>query len=151
MTVRLLPPGEHGYDAVRRADRIETAEAEVTAGMIDRFADLTGDRFLIHMSDAGAATLGFPGRVVHGLLVLSVIDGLKNQTPAQFAAIASLKWEWSFLRPVLAGDRIRASFTVRSRRATSDGARGILRLAVEVRNQRDEVVQQGHNLLMVRR
>ena len=52
--------------------------------MIDRFADLTGDHFAIHMTDAGAQAQGFARRVAHGLLVLSVVGGLKNQTRRSF-------------------------------------------------------------------
>lgn len=151
MTGRLLPPGTHGLDGLEIGDVVETATAQVTIDMIDRFADLTGDRFGIHMDDDFARAAGFPRRVAHGLLVLSVIDGLKNQTPAQFDAVASLKWEWSFRLPVLAGDIVTARLEIRSTRPTSDGRRGIIELGVEVRNQRGEIVQSGVNLLMVNR
>ena len=151
MTGRLLPPGQYGHDAVQIGDRIETGWAEITAAMIDRFADLTGDHFAIHMSDTGAQARGFARRVAHGLLVLSVVDGLKNQTPAQFHAIASLGWDWSFRKPVLAGDRIHAEIRVETRRVTQRGDRGILGLAFDVRNHEGEIVQLGHNRLMVHR
>jgi acyl dehydratase len=94
--------------------------------------------------------LGFPARVAHGLLVLSLIDGLKNQAPARFDAVASLGWDIRFSAPVLAGDRLRAVFTVQSTRLTGDGSRGIAVLSVEARNQRDEVVQSGQTTLMLR-
>lgn len=149
MTGRLLSPGLYRYGDLSVADRIETAGMAVSEAAIDRFADLTGDRFAIHIDDAAAQALGFPGRVAHGLLVLSLIDGLKNQTPAQFAAVASLEWQWTFGKPVLAGDTIRATIVVRSKRLTRSGDRGILTLEVEVRNQSDEIVQTGRNQLMV--
>lgn len=151
MTERLLPPGRHGFHALCLGDRVETASVEVTAAMIDRFADLSGDRFALHMDDAAARALGFPARVAHGLLVLSLIDGLKNQAPAEFDAIASLGWEIAFRAPVLAGDSLHAIFTVQALRQTRDGGRGIAVLAVEARNQRGEIVQQGQTTLMLRR
>lgn len=147
---RALPPGLHGHDAVAPGDHVETAEVEVTPALIDAFAALTGDRFEIHMSVEGARRLGFADRVAHGLLILSLIDGLKNQAPAQFRAVASLGWDWSFRRPVLAGDRIRARFTVAERRTTSRPDRGILALDVAVLRGA-ETVQSGRNLLMVER
>lgn len=150
MRGRLLPPGTHGLTALRISDRVETAEATVTAEAIDRFADLSGDRFALHMDDGAARALGFPARVAHGLLVLSLIDGLKNQAPAQFDAIASLGWDIRFSAPVLVGDRLRAVFRVQSKRQTQDGARGLAVLTVEARNQRDEVVQLGRTTLMLR-
>jgi acyl dehydratase len=150
MRGRLLPPGTHGLTALRIADRVETAEVTVTGEAIDRFADLSGDRFALHMDDAAARALGFPARAAHGLLVLSLIDGLKNQAPAQFDAVASLGWDIRFRAPVLVGDRLRAVFAVESKRLTGDGSRGIAVLSLEARNQRNDVVQAGHTTLMLR-
>jgi len=148
---RVLPAGRHGYDAVRIGDWIRTGTAVVTTDAIDAFAALTGDRFAIHMDAAAAQAAGFRGRVAHGLLVLSLIDGLKNQTDAQFDAIASLGWDWSFRKPVYAGDRVSASIEVVDARLTSDAARGILRLRFAVDTQTGEIVQSGVNQLMVHR
>ena len=148
---RILPTGLHGYDDVAPGDTVQTATATVTEAAIDAFAALTGDRFEIHMSAEGAARHGFRARVAHGLLVLSLVDGLKNQCPAQFRALASLGWDWSFRRPVFAGDSIQARFTVATLRPTANPARGILTLDVEVFNQHGEVVQRGCNRLMAYR
>ncbi|MEY3658685.1 MAG: hypothetical protein RL425_1446 [Pseudomonadota bacterium] len=147
----ILAQGQYGFDDLGLNDQIETAALTVTPAMIDAFADLTGDRFEIHLSNAAAQRHGFTARVAHGLLVLSLIDGLKNQCAAQFRAIASLGWEWSFRAPVLCNDTIRASLTIVEKRPTSRADRGILGIEVIGINQRDEVVQRGHNLLMVYR
>ena len=149
--MRLLAPGHYGFNDVELEDRVETAALTVTPGIIEAFAELTGDRFEIHLSDAAAQRHGFAARVAHGLLVLSLIDGLKNQCPAQFRAVASLGWDWSFSAPVLCNDLISAALTVVEKRPTSRPDRGILRLQVIAVNQHGEVVQQGHNLLMVYR
>ena len=139
------------YGDVEAGDWFDTPEHRLTAGDIDRFADLTGDRFDIHMSDAAARELGFPGRVAHGLLVLSIVDGLKNNSAAGFDAIASLGWEWRFERPVLIGDSIHARITVVTRRETRQPDRGILQLDFEVMNGDGAKLQSGRNQLMVRR
>jgi acyl dehydratase len=149
MTDRLLPAGLYRFADLQAGDRIETDRIVVSEALIDRFADLTGDRFAIHMSDEAAQELGFPRRVAHGLLVLSLVDGLKNQAPAELAAIASLGWEWRFRKPVLAGDEIRATLTVVSKRLTSDPWRGIVALDVDVRDGEGELVQSGQNQLMM--
>lgn len=144
-----MPAGTHRYGDLGVGDRIETASTLIDGDMIDRFAGLTGDRFAIHMDETAARALGFPARVAHGLLVLSVIDGLKNQVAAQLVAIASLHWEWSFRAPVLLGDSIRAVLTVKEKRLTAKPGRGIVTFAVSALNQRDEVVQRGCNQLMM--
>ena len=146
---RFLPAGRYGFDAVAPGDLIETGRVTVTAERIDTFAEMTGDRFDIHIDDDAAKARGFPGRVAHGLLVLSLIDGLKNQTPAQFDAIASLGWDWTFARPVFVGDEVRATIIVKDKRVTSKPDRGILTLDFDVTNQNGETVQRGVNRLMV--
>lgn len=149
MSGRILGPGRHGLADLSRGDVIETGRCRVTAALIEQFAALSGDRFAIHMDADAARRLGFADRVAHGLLVLSLVDGLKNQTPAQFAAIASLGWDWHFAAPVLAGDEIGARITVTDLRPTSDGRRGIATLGLEVTNQRGDCVQRGVNRLMI--
>lgn len=151
MITRVLPAGRYGFDALSPGDRVETGSVEITGKMIDAFANLTGDRFEIHMDDQAARNHGFPGRVAHGLLVLSLVDGLKNQCPAQFHAIASLAWDWNFSRPVFIGTRISVSITILEKRETSKPDRGILTLEFDVRDQGGEVVQRGINRLMVYR
>ncbi|MEP5180340.1 MAG: MaoC family dehydratase [Rhizobiaceae bacterium] len=132
-------------------DRIQSGSLQVTAEIVDAFADMTGDRFEIHMDDAAARKHGFPKRVAHGLLVLSLVDGLKNQCDAQFKAIASLGWDWTFSRPVFVGDQISTTISVIDMRTTSKTDRGIVTLEFDVTNQHGETVQRGTNKLMVYR
>lgn len=139
---RALPPGLHGFDQLAPGDHLLTDWADVTAEAIDRFADLSGDRFEIHQSDVGAARHGFPAQVAHGLLVLALVEGLKSQSPVQLGTFAALGWDWSFRQPVFAGDRIRAHFTVKAKRAATAG-KGVLTLNVSVENQNAEIVQRG--------
>jgi acyl dehydratase len=151
MSGRLLAPGRYYLEDVEIGDRIETASLAVEVSQIDGFAELTGDRFEIHMSEEGAARHGFPARVAHGLLILSLVDGLKNQAPAQFAAVASLGWDWKFAGPVFPGDVIRVAMQVTARRETSRPERGILTIDFGVLNQNGSIVQKGVNTLMVLR
>ena len=149
--MRLLPPGRHGAATLTRGDRIKCGSMTVTAEMIDAFADMTGDRFEIHMSDAAARRHGFGARVAHGLLVLSLIDGLKNRAPAQFHARASLEWRWSFHGPVLAGDRIAVTITIAAFERARKDDQAVLVLDFDVINQHGKNVQSGTNRLLVYR
>ena len=146
---RRLLPGIYGYGDVGIGDHLETGSCTVSAEMIDRFAELSGDRFEIHMDEAAALRRGFPARVAHGLLVLSLVDGLKNQAPATFDAIASLGWTWHVRAPVLAGDTISATLRIIGMRETKNPEYGILTIAFSVTNQNGETVQDGENRLMV--
>ena len=152
---RHLSAGCYRMDDVSAGDVIQTPSHLVTLQDIDQFAALTGDMFAIHMDEDAARDYGFAGRVAHGLLVLSMVDGLKNQAEAQLDAIASLGWNLQFTAPVLAGDSISASLTIESLRATSDGhdgmRRGIAIFDVTVQNQKGQIVQKGQNTLLIKR
>ncbi|MDZ5453725.1 MaoC family dehydratase [Labrys sp. ZIDIC5] len=139
------------YDDVSIGDWFDTPARHVGTELIDAFAELTGDRFEIHMDGDAARAHGFPSRVAHGLLILSLVDGLKNQAQARFLAVASLGWNFRFERPVLAGDMITAHVSIKDKRTTSRLDRGILRLGFRVRKQTGEIVQSGENQLMVYR
>jgi acyl dehydratase len=146
-----LAPGRYGANTVSPGDWIDCGALVVTADHILRFADLTGDRFEIHMSDAAAQSHGFARQVAHGLLVLSLIDGLKNQAAAQFNARASKGWEWRFRRPVLAGDTIHARLEVADIQRARKDDQATLVLAFRITNQDGELVQSGTNQLLAYR
>jgi acyl dehydratase len=146
-----MNPGLNGYEDCAVGDAFATGGIVVTESLIQAFAGLSGDFFDLHVDDEFARRLGFKGRVAHGILGLALTDGLKNRAERRFRAIASLGWNWKFTGPILVGDRIHAEVTVAGKRETKRADRGILTLAFAVKNQRDEVVQQGTNDLMVER
>jgi len=122
----------------------------ITESHIVGFAGMSGDFFDVHMDDNFAREVGFPGRVAHGLLCLSMIDGLKNRSTTLFDAIASLEWHYRFKKPVLIGDRIEGRIRVLETRATRAPSRGIVRIKVDAYNQHGELVQDGENVLLVK-
>ncbi|AEI95995.1 (R)-hydratase [Roseobacter litoralis] len=143
-----LSPGSYGYHDLASGDCLVTSARVITAELIDDFARVSGDTYEIHMSDAAAQAKGFERRVAHGLLVLAVIDGLKNNAPARFDALASLGWTWRFVAPVLAGDTISAKFVIREKRLTANGKRGITKITAQAMNQHGDIVQEGENGLI---
>jgi acyl dehydratase len=148
MTARLLGKGQYGLADLKVGDRIALGSRKVGLAEIDAFASLTGDRFAIHMQDTAAQALGFARRVAHGLLILSLVDGMKNQAPAQFKAVASLGWDWRFAAPILGDEVISASLEVTGLRPTSRANRSIATLSLEV-HVGSELRQQGINQLMI--
>jgi acyl dehydratase len=148
MTARLLGKGQYGLADLKVGDRIALGSRKVGLAKIDAFAALTGDRFAIHMQDEAAQALGFARRVAHGLLILSLVDGMKNQAPAQFKAVASLGWDWRFAAPILGDEVISASLEVTGLRPTSRANRSIATLSLEV-HVGSALRQQGINQLMI--
>lgn len=151
MNGRAVPPGTYSFDDLQPGDHWRTGRREVTGELIDAFSELTHDRFEIHLDDHAATGYGFPSRVAHGLLVLSVIDGLKNNASVRLRAIASLGWDWSFRNPVLIGTSVQAVISVESMRPTSNPTRGIVTLNFDVRDIENTTLQSGTNALMLMR
>jgi acyl dehydratase len=147
---RQLPAGEYWYEDVEIGDHFTTAGVTVTEAHVIGFAGLAGDLFDVHMDDEFARAQGFPGRIAHGLLGLSLADGLKTRCPVRFMGVASLGWNWKFRAPLLIGDRMHVLITVNERRLTKRGNRGIVTLGMKILKQDGTVVQEGSSELLVR-
>ena len=123
----------------------ETAARTITEADVVAFSGISGDYNPLHTDAEFARGTVFGERIAHGLLVLSIASGLGIQTGIYTGTnLAFLGIEdWRFVGVVLFGDTIRMRSTVTEVRRTSKGDRGIVKLAEEVLNQRDEVVQKG--------
>ncbi|WP_174297028.1 MaoC family dehydratase [Sphingomonas bacterium] len=89
---------------------------EVTQGMIDRFAEATGDHQFIHVDPARAAATPFGGTIAHGFLILSLLPSLASKVPDQ-ATLEGLRMGVNyggnrirFVTPVRSGSRVRGRF-----------------------------------------
>jgi acyl dehydratase len=142
-------PHQRYYDDVKLGDEGITPEVTVTREMIRSYADLTGDQTPVHVDEDFAKTSHFGGIVAHGLFGLSLADGLKTQGTLQFPPGASLGWNWDFLKPIRAGDRLHVKYRIDTMRVTKKPGWGIVNLASELINQDGEVVQRGAHKLMI--
>ncbi|XBS70758.1 MaoC/PaaZ C-terminal domain-containing protein [Acerihabitans sp. KWT182] len=147
---RMLSSGEYGYADLAVGDRYKTSGITVTESHVVGFAGLTGDLFDLHMDDQFAREQGFPGRIAHGLLGLSLADGLKTRCAVRLRGIATLSWNWSFRAPLMIGDRIHADIAIVAKRATKRDDRGIVTLGIKVINDKAVVVQEGETQLLMR-
>lgn len=135
---------------VGRAD--ETAQRTVRIDDINAFAQLSADHNRLHLDDAYAQSMGFNGRIAHGVLGLSVVTGLLGELGlTRGTLIAFLGLTWRFEKPVYPGDTIRARTRVASKRLTSKDDRGVVNLEITVVNQHGDTVQNGEFTLLVRR
>jgi 3-hydroxybutyryl-CoA dehydratase len=138
------------FNDIEIGDAFDTPGITIAESHVLGFAGLTGDFMPHHVDETFARELKFKGRIAHGLLVLSLVDGLKNRALVQFDVVAALNWEnWRFVKPVYIGDRISARIEIADKRLTRSGERGIVTLRIEVSNQNGEVVQDGCNQIML--
>jgi len=143
---------ERYWDDATVGDECVSPTFTVTEAHINTYADLTGDHTPVHVDEEYAKTTPFGTRVAHGLLGLSIADGLKTQSDYRFLPGMSLGWTWDFVGPIKIGDTVHVKFRVASMRASkSRPGWGIVVLPSELINQRGEVVQKGEHRLMIPR
>lgn len=124
----------------------------VTEADVRAFAELSGDRNPIHLDAVAAGEAGFPGPVAHGVLGLAVATGLAGGlglTRGTLVALVGVTWR--FRAPILYGDTVSLHLRVANRRGTSRPDRGLVTLAVELRNQGGNVVQEGEWVELIRK
>ncbi|MDV3257641.1 MAG: phenylacetic acid degradation bifunctional protein PaaZ [Sphingomonas sp.] len=121
-------------------DTLKTRSRTVTLEDIEHFAHFTGDTFYAHMDEEAAkASPIFEGRVAHGYLILSFAAGLfVDPDPGPVLANTGLE-NLRFLNPLYPGDSMRVELTVRAKSLKSEET-GVVRWAVEIFNQDDELV-----------
>nr|WP_312231050.1 MaoC family dehydratase [Pseudomonas sp.] len=143
---------EKYWDDAQEGDEAITPSYTVTKQRILAYADLTGDHTPVHVDEEYAKASHFGGLVAHGLMGLSIADGLKTQCEYRFLPGMSLGWTWDFLLPIRVDDVLHVKMRVGAMRASkSKPGWGIVVLPSELINQKGEVVQRGEHRLMVPR
>ena len=114
----------------------------VDQAMIDEFAKTTRDEQWIHVDpERAAAETPFGGSIAHGFLTLSLASRFAydcfNMLPGQVMGINYGMNKLRFLKPVLAGSRLRGRFTLQ--KVTSKGPVNLLRenlLTIEIEGEK---------------
>lgn len=128
-----------------------TQRRTVTESDIVTFAGMSGDFNALHTDETFAAEGPFGQRVAHGLLVLSMASGLRQQSGV-FQGVVRAFVEvraWTFRRPVFIGDTITVVTTIVGARPTSKPGAGLVEQRVDVVNQNGDVVQTGIFVLII--
>jgi acyl dehydratase len=123
----------------------------VTEADIVNFAGLSGDYNQIHVDAEFSKTESFGQRVAHGLLVMSIVSGLANQTGIIDRTVIALREidKWKFTNPVFIGDTIHIILEINETKPMPNMKGGRVVIKVTVVNQRDENVQRGEWILLV--
>ena len=111
----------------------------VGQGMIDAFAELTGDRQWIHVDTVRAAN-EMPGgkTIAHGFLLLSLVGRLLPALYEVRGAKRIINYgsdRLRFLNAVPSGSRIRASVLFKSVEPANGGFKCVLETSIEVEGQ----------------
>jgi len=132
--------GKH-LDEFSVGDKYITSARTITEADVACFAGLTGDYNPLHTNEEFAKEHSiFKTRIVYGMLGLSILAGLFNQTGmVEGTTIAFLESHEKFLGPIKFGDTVVGHIAVTEVKPSSKPDRGILKLECELRNQNNEI------------
>jgi acyl dehydratase len=135
---------------IHEGERFTTARRTITEADVMAFAGVTGDFNAVHTDALFAREeTPFGRRIAHGSLILGLSFGLRSARD-DWKILALLECRRRFAAPVFPGDTVHGRYAVEAVRASkSRPGTGIVTLGVQIVNERDEVVQEGTDVLMV--
>lgn len=140
------------YEDYAVGDEFITPARTITEADVVLFGGMTGDYNRIHTDAEYMKDSIFGERIVHGMLGLALVNGLKYRTEIDSdGVLAFLGLTWKFSAPIKFGDTVHAVVRIASMRETSKPDRGIVVQAIQLLNQRGEVVQEGEFTTMLKR
>jgi acyl dehydratase len=150
----------HRSETVRYLEDLAVGDCWVTKGRtitetdIVMFGTWSGDMHALHFDEEYARSTQFGTRIFHGPGALAIAFGLemalgwKDPSAIAFLGIR----DWNMRAPIHIGDTICVHERVSEvRPSSSKPDRGIVVTRVEIRNQRDEVCQDGDWVVLLSR
>lgn len=131
----------------------ESGGRTITESDLTFFSMLSGDWNPIHADAEFARTIRYEQRVVHGTLGIAIATGMLHQLGIfhdSAVAMMSLN-EWKFVAPIFVGDTLRLRLEITALDAGKSQRVGRLGRRFVLLNQRDEIVQDGHSDLLIRK
>jgi acyl dehydratase len=131
--------------------KIMTGKRTVSDKDIMTFAELTGDDNRIHTDEAFSKAGPFGKRIAHGLLGLSIASGLAWQMGILDGTVIAFREvnEWKFIKPIFIDDSMHAELNITETKALPRIGAGSVVLAVELKNQNEEVCMRGSWTMLV--
>lgn len=144
-----------GYWLEEFQDKPTLRSAARTIGEADliNYAGLSGDYSPVHTDEEACAKTEFGTRIGHGLLGLTIAQGLMWRTGyTAGSGIASVAWQsWNFRRPFYIGDTLHVEWdVVEARPSRSRPGQGVVTEDVRLVNQHGEIVAQGQHVMLIR-
>jgi acyl dehydratase len=142
------------YDDFQVGQVFRSKEKKLSQREVDRFARLTGDMNPLHINAKFASTTVFRGRIVHGMLVLSLALGLwygENITRQSIIALIGIN-NVSFKKAVYPNNRLHLVSKVLAKRLSSSRPDvGIVTFSDQIQNEGGVVVAEAERVLLLKR
>ncbi|MBI2757605.1 MAG: dehydratase [Chloroflexi bacterium] len=133
------------FEEFNVGQKIVTVGRTVAESDIMTFAGLSGDYNQIHTDAEFSKSTPFGQRIAHGLLGLSIASGLAMRTGILEGTVMAFREinDWKFVKPVFIGDSLHVELTVTETKALARIGGGSVTIALEVKNQHDDICQRG--------
>jgi acyl dehydratase len=132
-------------------ERFELPSRTMTATLFRLYIEASGEGHPLHADDVYARTIGLPGAVAHGFLVLiqTTAGASRFHELVQDSLIGLSEQSSRFARPVFIGDVLRPILQVVE--LSPNDSTGQVHLRSTVHNQRGELVLEGTQRYLLRR
>lgn len=121
-----------------------SSSREVTAELIEKFADVSGDHNPIHLDEEFASKTRFGKRIAHGMLSGAFISAILGNE-YKGSTVIYLSQTLKFTAPVFIGDTVTTTSTVTNIRSDKN----IVTLENVCTNQKGETLVQGESKIMI--
>jgi acyl dehydratase len=146
----LQPRGRY-FEEFAVGDEVISPGRTVTEADIVAFAALSGDYSQLHTDAEYAKDTVFGERVAHGVLGLSIAEGLAARLGFLEGTVeAFMRLDWKFRGPIKIGDTIHMKAQVTRKKEMKRLGGGIIIFDMAVVNQRDETVQKGQWTVLIK-
>ncbi len=118
---------------------------KITQSLVDDFARISGDYNPIHMDDDFAKSSKFGRKIVHGMLLASLLSRMVGMyLPGKYAIYSSQDLE--FHNPCFIGDEITVTSIVNDKSESTK----IIKIESKITNKEKKILLQGEGRIIVR-
>jgi acyl dehydratase len=139
------------FEDLQIGDEYRSPGRTVTEADIVIFAGLSGDYNVLHTDAEHMKSSVFGERIAHGLLGLSIQQGLLARSMPDFHGERFVGLKWKFRGPIKIGDTLHVRARIASKKEADEAGWGLIAMERQIVNQRGEVVQEGETEHMVSR
>jgi len=117
----------------------------ITQSLVDDFAKISGDYSPIHMNEEFAKLTKFGKKIVHGMLLASLLSRMVGMyLPGKYALYSSQTLE--FHNPCFIGDKITVSSIVNDKSESTK----IIKVESKITNEKKDILLYGEGRIIVR-
>lgn len=142
------PDSTEKFGLISKGDSY-TFQREITPEMVETFAELSGDYNPIHMDNTYCIQHGLESRIVHGMLVLSLVSAMIGMhLPGE--GTVWLSQSFDFISPARIGDVLIITGRVTEKDSSNLLGLDILTIKIVIRSQEKAIIVRGSIKVLIK-